>query len=185
MIQPNSAQSPLPHSPNSHPFQSLSPQRYLSAVPRSATLLLMQLCHPAHNQRRKRRSLRQRALRKNATTKRTQASRFSEIAKHHIYKADPQASGSHTAQSNPLKPEKRTHRLGSSRISIPPRPTRRIRVIQLQYLHRFSSSINYIQLSIVTPPRSVLIIVLGLRRLSRVQFRQRNTAKILSDSRGG
>jgi hypothetical protein len=51
------------------------------------------------------------------------------------------------------------------------------RVIRMQYVHPSHFSINYLQLSIVTHPPSVLIIVLGLRRLSRVQFRQRNKPK--------
>ena len=121
---------------------------------------------------------------KDATPKRTQASRLPQIAKPHIHKADPRASSLCTARATPLKPEKRTHRLRSRAYQFPSRPTRRKRVIQLQYLHQFSSSINYIQQPIVTPPRSVLRLVLGLRRLSRVQFRHRK-AKILSDSRGG
>ena len=156
-------------------IQSFHLRPWLPVVPASAILFLMQLYHLRHNQRRERSSLCQSAANKNATTKRTQAFRSPQIAKYQIHKTDSCASSSYTARATQLKPEKRTHRLGSHRIPIPSRPTRRKRVIQLQYLRYFSSSINYIQQSIVTPPPSVLIIVLGLRRLSRVQFRHRKS----------
>ena len=137
----------------------------------------MLLYRLTNNQRQQRGSLRQRAACKNATTKRTQGSRLPEIANYQIYKTDLRAHSPYSARTTPLKPEKRTHRLASHRIPIPTHPTRRKRVIQLQYLHHSRLSINYLQPTIVTPPLSVLIIVLGLRRLSRVQFRQRNKPK--------
>lgn len=177
-LQPSHGRrSPLRTRQITHPIQSLPLSPCLAVGPSSAILFLMYLCHHVQNQRRERGSHRQSPACKNATTKRTQASRLPQIAKRHIYKADPCASGSHTAPTTHPRPEKRTHRLGSNRIPIPTRTTRRKRVIQLQYLHNSSSSINYIQQSIVTPPRSVLIIEPGLRRLSRVQFRQRNKPK--------
>ena len=162
---------------NNPPIQSfpLHPRR--PAVPPPATLFLMHLHHLALNRRRERGSLRQSAPKKNATTKRTQASRWPQIAKHHICKTDTRANNLYVARMTQLKYEKRTHRLASNLTPITSRPTRRKRVIQLQYLHDFSPSINYIQQTIVTPPSSVLIIVIGLRRLSRVQFRQRNKPK--------
>src|SRR5690242_10403313 len=137
----------------------------------------MLLYRLTNNQRQQRGSLRQRAACKNATTKRTQGSRLPEIANYQIYKTDPRANSSYAPRATRPKPQKRTHRLGSSRIPASSRPTRRNRVIQLQYLHQFITGINCLQLSIVTPPPSVLIIELGLRRLSRVQFRQRNKPK--------
>jgi hypothetical protein len=53
-------------------------------------------------------------------------------------------------------------------------PRGRKNITGLRCLHHYIRCINHLQLSIVTPPPSVLIIVLGLRLLSQVQFRQRN-----------
>ena len=138
-------------------------------------LFLMLLIHLAHSSPRQRGSLRQSASRKNATTKRTQASRWIQIAKYQNHKTDPSARGSCTAHAT--HPKNEPTDCESRDIPLTSRPTRRKRVIQLQYLHDFNLSINYLQPTIVTPPPSVLIIVLGLRRLSRVQFRQRNKPK--------
>jgi len=167
--------APLPPIP--HPIQSFCLYGWLPTFPPSASLFLMSICHLIHNRCRKQGSLRQRPLRKNATTKRTQASRLPKIAKYQICKTEPRASSSYTARATHPNPQKRTHRFASNRTPSTSRPTRIKRVIQLQYLHRFNLSINYLQPTIVTPPQSVLIIDLGLRRLSRVQFRQRNKPK--------
>jgi len=88
----------------------------------------MSICHLIHDRCRKQGSLRPRPPRKNATTKRTQASHSPHIAKYQIYKTDLRAHSPYSARTTPLKPEKRTHRLASHRIPIPTHPTRRKRV---------------------------------------------------------
>lgn len=98
----------------------LDPRR--PAVSPSATLVLMSRCHLTHDRRAQRASFRQRARKKNATTKRTQASRLPQIAKHHNYKADPRASSSHAARATHPEPEKRTQRLGPAAPRFPPSP---------------------------------------------------------------
>jgi hypothetical protein len=105
-----------------HPIQSLRLGLWHPVVPPSAILFLMSLCQFAHDKRPGRASRGPGAFRKNATPKRTQASRLSQIAKCQIYKPDPRANRSDSARATPLKPEKRTHQTGSSRIPIPPSP---------------------------------------------------------------
>jgi hypothetical protein len=154
-------------------------------IPPSAILSLMSQCHLARNQCPERGSLPQNAACKNATTKRTQASRLPQVAKYHICKAHPRASSPYTARTTQLNPEKRTHRLGSNRIPIPSRPTRRKRVTKLQHLHPFSSSYQllttkYCHSSPECANNGAWTLAAQPSPIKAVQ-----QAKILSDSRGG
>src|SRR5665213_192784 len=126
----------------------------------------MQLCHLAHNQLRERGSLLQSTAAKSPQPNEPKLRACPKSLSIRSMRPIPALAALMPPTPHRRNPKNEPTDWNTDRIPMNSRATRRKRVIQLQYLHYLSFLIRILQLSIVTPPLSVLIIVLGLRRLS-------------------